>query len=123
MTYLWWAMPLILVIWLWALNEFLRGRLKEIISGVLALLIFVLVGMAFFISGWKIGVAALVGAFALGSLLRPLALTLARRLVAHPNLGFDDYGRRKLEQTMEFGSEEYVERRDGENEEDSRHKA
>lgn len=124
MTYLWWALPLILVVFLWALNEFLRGRLKQIISGVLALLIFVLVGMAFFISGWKIGIGALVGAFALGNLLRPLALALARRLVAHPDLGFDDYSRRKAERTMaEFGSEQYFERRDGENEEDSRHKA
>jgi len=90
MIWLWWAIPLIVAVFLWTLNEFLRGRLKEITSGVLAILIFALVGMAFYISGWKIGIGALVGAFALSNLLRPIALTLARRLIAYPDLGFDD---------------------------------
>jgi hypothetical protein len=94
MTWVWWAIPLILAVFLWTLNEFLRGRLKEVISGVLALIIFLFVGIAFFISGWKIGVAALIGAFALSNLMRPLALMLARRLITHPDLGFDDFSRR-----------------------------
>ena len=123
MTWLWWAIPLIVAVFLWTLNEFLRGLRKETTSGVLATLIFVLVGMAFFISGWKIGIGALVGAFALGNLLRPVALTLARRLMAHPDLGFDEYSRRQLERTMaDFGSEAYFKRSEREEEKDARHK-
>ncbi len=124
MTGLWWAIPLILVVFLWTLNEFLRGRLKEIISDVLALLTFALVGTAFLISGWKVGIGALVGAFAISNLIRPLALGLARRIIARPDLGFADYSRRQLERTMaDFGSERYVERSQREQEEASRHKA
>jgi len=123
MTWLWWAIPLIVAVFLWTLNEFLRGRLKEITSGVLAILIFALVGMAFYISGWKIGIGALVGAFALSNLLRPIALTLARRLIAYPDLGFDDYSRRQLERTMaDFGSEAYFKRREREEEDEAHHK-
>ena len=123
MTWLCWAVPLILVVFVWTLNEFLRGRLKEVTSGVLAVLIFLLVGVAFFISGWKIGIGALVGAFVLGNLLRPLALALARRLIAYPDLGFEDYSRRQLERTMaDFGSDDYFKRREREEEEEARHR-
>ncbi|MFH1006677.1 MAG: hypothetical protein V1800_04130 [Candidatus Latescibacterota bacterium] len=123
MTWLWWAIPLIVAVFLWTLSEFLRGRLKEITSGVLAILIFVLVGMALFISGWKIGIGALVGAFALINLLRSVALTLARRLIAYPDLGFDDYSRRQLERTKaDFGSEAYFKRREREEEDETHHK-
>jgi hypothetical protein len=123
MTWLWWAVPLILAVFLWTLNEFLRGSLKEVTSGVLALLMFLLVGVAFFISGWKIGIGALVGALVLVNLLRPLALGLARRLIAYPDLGFEDYSRRQLERTTaDLGSDDFFERNEREKEEKARHR-
>jgi hypothetical protein len=123
MTWLWWAVPLILVVYLWTLNEFLRGRLKELIAGVLAILIFLVVGIAFLVSGWKLGIAALSGAFVLSNLLRPVALAHARRLLTHPDLGFEDYGRRRLQRTMtDFGSEAYFRRREQEDKDEETHK-
>lgn len=123
MTWLWWAVPLIVVVFLWTLNEFFRGRSKEITSGVLALLVFLLVAIASFISGWKIGVGALVGAFVLSNLFRPLALMLAKRLIMYPDLGFEDYSRRQRERTMaDFGSDDYFKRCEREKEEETHHK-
>ena len=123
MIWIWWATPLILVVFLWTLNEFLNGRLKEVISGVLAILIFALVATAFFVSGWKIGIVALVGAFVLANLLRPVALAVARRLISYPDLGFDKYNRNQLERSMkDFGSERYFERREHVEREEERHK-
>jgi|GEM_PF-2729212 len=84
MTWLWWAVPLVVVVFLWTVNLFLRGSLKEIISAVLAILIFVFVAIAFVMSGWKIGIGALIGSFALVNLLRPIAVVIARRLMGYP---------------------------------------
>ncbi len=123
MDLLWWAVPLVLISFLWTLNEFLRGRLKEVISGILALLLFVLVGVAFLFSGWKWGLAALFGVFLLGNLFRPLALTIARRMVVHPDLGVERYQREQLEKTInDFGSDGYFQRRQVEAEEELAHR-
>ncbi|MEN6577590.1 MAG: hypothetical protein ABFD90_14690 [Phycisphaerales bacterium] len=124
MTWLWWAIPLILVVFLWTLNEFLRGRLKEVTSGVFAILILALVAIAFAVSGWKFGIGALVGAFVLASLLRPAALMVARRLIPYPDLGFEHYRRRQLARTKEdFESDGHFERREKEEQEEARHKS
>jgi hypothetical protein len=124
MMWHWWAVPPILVVFLWTLNEFLRGHLKEVTSGVLAILIFALVATAFVVSGWKVGIGALIGAFLLANLLRPAALAVARRLITYPDLGFEDYSRRQLERAMkDFGSEKYFERWEQEKQEEERHKA
>jgi len=116
MTWLTWALPLVTVVFLWTLNEFLRGRSKELISSVLAILVFGLVGLAFLVSGWKIGLIALVGAFVLGSLFRGPALALARRMLEFPDLGVDRHNQRELEgpmKTMRSGrGAEYFEERD-----------
>ncbi|MFN0277647.1 MAG: hypothetical protein ACKVRN_03490 [Pyrinomonadaceae bacterium] len=69
MTWLTWAIPLVIVVFLWSLNEFMRGKLSQILSGVLALIIISLVIVAFFVSGWKFGLGALFSAFVLGALL------------------------------------------------------
>ena len=124
MIWLAWAIPLIVVIFLWTLNEFLRGRLKEIISGVLAFLIFALCIVAFFVSGWLIGLAALVGSFILGALLHYPASLIARKLIKYPDLGADNYSQRGFERMMnDFGSPEYFERREKEKREESSHMA
>lgn len=96
-----WATPLVVVVFLWTLNEFLNGRLKTVLSSALALGIFLLSGLAAAISGWKAGVAALLGSFILSNLMRPLALGLARRLVHYPDLGAGVYGSRELARVID----------------------
>ncbi|MBC8030989.1 MAG: hypothetical protein H7Z16_12825 [Pyrinomonadaceae bacterium] len=106
-----WAVPLVVIVFLWTLNEFLQGRLKAQISGVLAILIFGLCGMAYFLSGWLVGVLALIGSFALAALFRAPALWTARKLVDYPDLGVDDCSRKQVEGLLrDFGSPEYFER-------------
>ena len=55
MAWIIWAIPLVIIIFLWSLNEFMRGKLTQIVSGILALMIFGLVIVAFFFSGWMFG--------------------------------------------------------------------
>jgi len=108
---------------LWTLNEYLQGRLKEVASGIFTLLILVFVAIAFVISGWIVGIGALVGAFVLVIILRPVALAVARRIIRYPDLGFENYNRRRFEKTMaDFGSESYFNRRETEEDEEERHK-
>lgn len=124
MTWLWWAIPLVLIVFLWTLNELLRGSLKETISGILALIIFMLVGVAFFVSGWEAAVGALIGAFILGNLLRPLAIPLARRLITYPEFDSDDCSHRQLERTTaDFGTEAWLKHHEQEDEDEASHKA
>jgi len=55
-------------------------RWEEIISGTLAWLIFLLVGIAVYMHGWLVGIAALLLAFSLSNIFRPAARKLARWL-------------------------------------------
>ena len=106
-----WAVPLIVIVFLWTLNEFLHGKLKTAISGVLAILVFALCAIAFFLSGWLIGLFAMVGSFVLAALFRNPALWVARKLVDYPDLGADDYSRQRVSDLLQdFGSSEYFER-------------
>lgn len=83
-----WAIPLGVVAVLWTVNEFLHGRLKPVVSGVLSLAIFGLCVVASFVSGWWAGPVALVATFALVNLVRAPALWLAQRLTGgYANLG------------------------------------
>lgn len=74
---LWWIVPLILVTFVWTVNEFLKGQLSQLVSATLAVVIFGLVAVAFLVTGWQAGLAALFGAMALSALIRPLAATVA----------------------------------------------
>lgn len=124
MVWLTWAIPLIVVIFVWTLNEFLRGRLKEVISGVSALLIFALCIVAFFVSGWIIGLVALIGSFALAALFRYPAFLIAKKLVKYPDLGVADHSQRRSQRMMnDLASGKYFERLETEKQEESRHKA
>ena len=98
-------------------------RLKEVISGVSALLIFALCIVAFFVSGWIIGLVALIGSFALGALFRYPVSLIARKLVKYPDLGVADYSQRRSQRMMsDLGSGKYFERLENEKHEGSRHK-
>lgn len=122
MMWLTWAIPLVVVVFLWTLNDFLNGRLKELISGILTLFIFAICIGASFVSGWLIGVAALVVALLLANVFRAPVLLIARKLIRYPDLGADEYSKRQLERMMSgFGSEGYFERREQEKQEEERH--
>ena len=104
MGWLWWAIPLAFTAFLKTLNRFLRGHSKQVIDTACGLVICVLVVVALLVSGWQIAVAALVGVVALGYLLRPVAWSLARRLIVYPDDGLDAYSRRQLDRTTSAGS-------------------
>jgi hypothetical protein len=119
-----WAAPLIVIVFLWSLNQFLSGGWKTQISGVLAFLIFALCGIAFLISGWAMGLIALCGAFLLGALSHGPALFIAKKLVKYPNLGAAEYAEGQLAETMrDFGSAEYFRRREKQEQEQAKHLA
>lgn len=99
MGWLWWAIPLAVTVFLKTLNRFLRGRAKQVIDAACGLVICVLAVVAFFVSGWPIALGALVGVVAFGYLLRPVAWSLARRLIVYPDDGLEAYGRRQLDRT------------------------
>lgn len=104
--------------------ELLRGRLKQAITGILALVIFGLVSVAFLVSGWKAGAAALVGTFVLANLFGPLALLAARRMIAYPDLGAQSYQQDQLGKLMkDFGTPEYFERREKEKKREQQHRS
>jgi len=81
MHWLWWTIPLVLLTFFWTVNEHLRGSLTQAVSGVLALMMFGCVIIAFVYSGWMIGLGALVGTFILINILRPAARSVASRIL------------------------------------------
>jgi hypothetical protein len=74
---------------LYTLNLFPRGSKKQIIEAVLGLLIVVTVIASFFVIGWRWGLVALISPFVLISLFRPLAQSVAYRVLGY-RTGFDD---------------------------------
>jgi hypothetical protein len=124
MAWLWWAVPHVGAVFGWTLNEFLRGSARVIISGAITWTIFGLVGVAFFVSGWKFGIGAFVGAFVLVALLCPLASAVAKKLIDFPDLGYDKYADRHAQQIVKrFGPDQDFEERGRDLEEESCHRA
>jgi len=77
----------------YTLNLFLRGALKEAIGGALGLLILVVLIASFILQGWRFGLLALVGAFALMGISQPIARRAARRIMGHrTGIDFGDDG-------------------------------
>lgn len=123
MGWLWWAIPLAFTVFLKTLNRFLRGHSKQVIDAGCGLVICVLLAVAFLVSGWQIAVAALVGVVAFGYLLRPIAWSLARRLIVYPDDGLDAYGRRELQRTSRArNSDEWLRLADQKKAAGARHK-
>jgi len=80
---------LVCVCFLYTLNLFLRGAKKQIIEGVLGLLIVVTVIASFFLIDWRWGLVALISPFVLIGLFRPLAQAAAHKLLGY-RTGVDD---------------------------------
>ncbi len=116
MTWLWWSIPLVIIVYLFTLNELLRGRSKETISGILVLSIFLIVGIAFFVSGWLYALGALLGSFILTNLLRPFAIAHARRLIDYPDIyGIDEWRQEQSRNLFrEHGSQSFLRQLNGE---------
>lgn len=111
MGWLAWVLPLIVVGFLFSLNEFLNGRLKEVTGGILALLGFGLCAVGFIFSGWIAGLAAFVGLFALVALFRYPAYRVARKLTKYPELGAAEYRQREYQRlTRDLESPDWTER-------------
>lgn len=123
MGWLWWAVPLALTVFLKTLNRFLRGHAKQVIDTACGLVICGLAAVAFFVSGWQMAIGAVVGAVALGYLLRPVARSLARLLIVYPDDGLDAYGRRELDRLARAdSSDNWLRLADQKKEVEARHK-
>jgi len=73
----------------YTLNLFLRGAWKQIIEGVIGLLIVITVIASFFLIGWRWGLLAILAPFVLVGLFRPLAQVVARKILGY-RTGVDD---------------------------------
>jgi hypothetical protein len=117
MMWMWWAIPLACAVFIWSLNEHLRGLYKEAISGVFAIAILGLLIIAFIISGWLIGLITIAATFILLNLMRPVTQAVARKLIPYPSYGRDDDDFTKPVMTMEdLQSDRFWEERDREQE-------
>lgn len=122
MNWLYWTIPLTVIVFLWSLNEALRGKSKEIVAGILALFVFGLCVVAFFLSGWLFGLSALIGSFALANIFHYPATAVARKIMRDPDLVADSYQQKQSEQTMaDFGSDDYFLRREIEKRSEATH--
>lgn len=125
MTWLVWAIPLIITIFLWNLNEFLRGTLKRYINAGLALLIFVILGVAFFVSGWIIGLITVVGVAVLLAVLHYPALLVAKKITKYPDPGVENYWEKEFKEMQRdwsyLGTPEFDERIGKREQEETRH--
>lgn len=74
---------------LYTLNLFLRGGWKQIIEGVIGLLIVITVVASFFLIGWRWGLLAILSPFVLVGLFRPLAQAVAHKILGY-RTGVDD---------------------------------
>jgi hypothetical protein len=89
MTWLWWAIPLALVVFPWKLNSFLSGALKYHGFVFLSAIIVVLWLVAWLVSGWQLALLAALGTPLISALWKPLAWRIACRANLIPELGYD----------------------------------
>jgi len=73
---------LVVVVFLFSLNEFLQGSQKTLIDSVLSLLVVSLLVLAYIAIGWQATVITLVLSFTYGMLFRPITARLASRLLS-----------------------------------------
>lgn len=74
---------LALTAFLIVLNGYLRGREKAKIEATLSLLWLVLLGIGFFVFGWKAGLLGLVMSFVYALAARPFAARVAQKLLRY----------------------------------------
>ncbi len=81
MRWLDWAVPLPGVVFLFTVLDPLPKHTRDRVGAVLTWVWFALLFVAFFVSGPKLGLAAVVGSLVWGCLVQPLSSGLARRVV------------------------------------------
>ena len=96
MWYLW-AVPIVLVVFLWALNEHLSGHLKDVTSGVLIWTVVGLIVAAFIVSGWKAGALSLVLVPISALVVIPVARSVARLSHGYSDLRIEAHRRRQMD--------------------------
>jgi len=118
MWYLW-ILPVVLLLFLWALNEHLSGRVKDVTSGVLAWTLFGLIVAAFCFSGWRAGVACIVSVPVLGLVLTPVARSISRSSSGYSDPRIAAYNRQQM---GELRSGNLFETMEKQAQEESKHK-
>lgn len=89
-----------LLYFLFTLNLYLRGSARELIAGVLGLIMTLAQGFAFYRFGWKVGLAAVAVPLVFVNLMRPLAASLAYRKLGFRTGLHEDPGRGNFERLM-----------------------
>jgi hypothetical protein len=74
---------LVVTAFLVVLNGYLRGAKKAQIDATLSILWLILLGIAFVSFGWKVGALALVLSFIYALIARPIAASVARRILGY----------------------------------------
>ena len=83
-----WLAVLVIAAFSFHLATCLGGRYRKLHAGILVWVMMALVAIAFWASGWKVGLGALVSAFVIGAIVQVPAEYLARRLM-RPSRGDD----------------------------------
>lgn len=72
---------LTLIVFLIVLNGYMRGTKTPIIDAVLSVGLVVILGVGFYLFGWKLGLTNVAISFVLAMILKPLAHRVAIRLL------------------------------------------
>lgn len=102
---------LFILCFLYTLNLYLRGRLRQIIEGVFALLLILSIGASFFVFNSKFGLLVLFLVFLFIGVARPLASFLAKHMLGYRTGVAGDHGGNNLHKMFEgkMSMDEYFE--------------
>lgn len=109
MSWLWWALPLALLTFLWRLNRYLNGLRKAQVARILVSMITVICGILAVCDGWRMGLTVFVGTWVLALAYTPIALRCARMLThGRPDLGVSRYNDRQTAMLINIGMERWL---------------
>jgi len=98
-AWLFWAVPLVALTFLFTLNDVLRGSRKKQTEFVLTNLIFGCIGLALFLSGWKLALVAIAVPFIMPIFFRFPAVQIVHHVMGYPDLGIEQYAQEELGET------------------------
>ena len=76
-----WLAAFVLGEFLFMLNSYLKGTWSQAIATIFMGGLLGMVGLAFWLWGWKVGLGALVGLFVIAAIVQPSAARLANLIV------------------------------------------
>jgi len=98
---------LAVICFLYTFNLFLRGSKKQQIEAILGIIIVLSVIGSFFVLGWRLGLLALISPFIFVGVFRPVAETVAFKLLGY-RTGVDDDSAFDLDKVIGSDGEGFV---------------